>query len=124
VEVVQEGAFVSNHMNIKTILSNLISNAFKYQREEETNKWVDIKASVKNENALIKVIDNGIGIKENKMNEVFNMYYREKVDNKGSGLGLFIVKEAIEKLGGNIDLKSTFGKGTEIIMNIPGKGEE
>jgi signal transduction histidine kinase len=123
IEVDQKEDFISNFMNIKTILSNLISNAFKYQRDMETNKWVKINAIITQGTAVIKVVDNGIGIKENKVDEVFNMYYREKVDNTGSGLGLFIVKEAIEKLGGNIDLKSTFGKGTEISMNIPGKGE-
>ncbi|MGB0806250.1 MAG: hybrid sensor histidine kinase/response regulator [Salibacteraceae bacterium] len=123
VSVNQDGAFTSNQMNIKTILSNLISNAFKYQREEEPNKLVEIEAKINNAHAEVIVRDNGIGIKQDKKEEVFNMFYRAKQDDTGSGLGLFIVSEAIEKLGGKIELDSQFGKGTEIKLSVPGKGE-
>jgi len=116
VEVNQSEDFISNSMNVKTILSNLISNAFKYQREEETDKYVKITANVKDGKANVTVADNGVGIKEDKINEVFNMFYRAKNDNTGTGLGLFLVKEAVEKVQGKIDLKSEFGVGTEITL--------
>lgn len=121
VNISQNVKFKSNFMNIKTILSNLISNAFKYQREGEANKSVEVRASISESKATIEVIDNGVGIKEDKIDEVFSMFYRAKNDDTGSGLGLFIVKEAIEKLGGEIDLKSKFGKGTEMILVLPNK---
>lgn len=121
VVVEQDGEFVTNLMNVKTILSNLISNAFKYQRENERNKFVEVKAIITDSEAIIKVIDNGIGIKEDKIEEVFSMFYRAKQDETGSGLGLFIVREAIDKLGGTIDLQSDFGHGTEITLNLPRK---
>ncbi len=121
VDIKQEGDFISNEMNIKTILSNLISNAFKYQRENELNKSVVVKGVIQTTGATISVIDNGIGIKEDKIDEVFSMFYRAKQDNTGSGLGLFIVREAIEKLGGEIDLQSKFGEETEITLSLPGK---
>ena len=123
VNVKQNDAFISNRMNIKTILNNLISNAFKYQRSDEVNKKVDVTALISGEEAKITVSDNGVGIKEDKIEEVFSMFYRETQDDTGTGLGLFIVKEAIEKLDGKIELKSTFGEGTDITLNIPGKGE-
>jgi signal transduction histidine kinase len=123
VKIDQSSSFTSNEMNIKTILSNLISNAFKYQRPEEPNKLVEIIGTITSTNAEIIVRDNGIGIKEDKKEEVFNMFYRAKQDETGSGLGLFIVSEAIDKLGGKIALESEFGKGTEIQLNVPGKGE-
>tara|TARA_R110002050_G_scaffold221792_2_gene357675 strand:+ start:47079 stop:48185 length:1107 start_codon:yes stop_codon:yes gene_type:complete len=123
VDISQEVKFMSNFMNIKTILSNLISNAFKYQREGELNKRVEVKASITEKEATISVIDNGIGIKEDKIDEVFSMFYRAKNDDSGSGLGLFIVKEAIEKLGGEIKLKSKFGAGTEMTLILPNKYE-
>lgn len=121
INVKQEGSFVSNQMNIKTVLSNLISNAFKYQRPEEENKKVEVIATVNSEEAIIQVVDNGIGIKEDKLDEVFNMFYRAKQDKTGTGLGLFIVNGAVEKLGGKIDLKSQFGEGTEVSLTIPGR---
>lgn len=123
VKVEQNGVFVSNYMNIKTILSNLISNAFKYQREDESDKKVEVIAKITGTEAEILVRDNGVGIHEDKKEEVFNMFYRAKQDESGSGLGLFIVSEAIEKLGGKIDLQSEFGKGTEITLKLPGKSE-
>lgn len=123
VDVKQTANFHSNTMNIKTVLSNLVSNAFKYQRSEEKNKFVKVIASVSETQAEIIVSDNGVGIKEDKKEEVFNMFYRAKQDNTGTGLGLFIVNEAIEKLDGTIKLESEFGKGTEITLKLPGKGE-
>jgi signal transduction histidine kinase len=119
----QSDDFVSNLMNIKTILSNLISNAFKYQRPEEATKMVEIEVNISQTSAQVVVRDNGVGIQENKKEEVFNMFYRAKQDETGSGLGLFIVSEAIDKLGGKIDLQSEFGKGTEITLILPRKGE-
>ncbi len=123
VNLEQSDSFLSNKMNVKTILSNLISNAFKYQREEETNKFVEVTGTITSEKAEIIVKDNGVGIKEDKKEEVFNMFYRAKQDETGTGLGLFIVSEAIEKLAGSIDLRSTFGKGTEIKLILPGTSE-
>ena len=119
VEVNQSDKFTSNNTNVKTILSNLISNAFKYQREGEADKYVKVIANVANGKAEVRVADNGVGIKEEKINEVFNMFYRAKNDDSGSGLGLFIVKEAVDKINGSIDIKSEFGSGTEVTLTIP-----
>jgi signal transduction histidine kinase len=123
INVTQNCQFVSNQMNIQTVLSNLVSNAFKYQRSEEPNKMVSITADIKTTEAIIKIKDNGVGIAKDKKEEVFNMFYRAKQDDSGSGLGLFIVSEAIDKLGGKIELESDFGKGTEITLYLPGKSE-
>lgn len=119
VEVNQDSKFVSNALNVQTILSNLISNAFKYQRDEERDKYVKITADIANDVAIIKVKDNGVGIKDEKIKEVFNMFYQTKTKNSGSGLGLFIVKDAVEKVKGKIDLSSDYGNGTEVTLTIP-----
>lgn len=122
--VVDQGeTFVSNMVNVKTVLNNLIANAFKYQREDEQDKFVKIIAKVDSGQAVISVEDNGVGIAEDKIDEVFNMFYRAKRDKSGTGLGLFIVKEAVEKLDGKIDLKSKFGQGTTITLEVPNKNE-
>jgi signal transduction histidine kinase len=121
VNVNQDTDFLSNLMNIKTILSNLISNAFKYQRVDEEDKWVKVIVNVNDKEAVIQVVDNGVGIKEEKQKEVFNMFFRDQMDDKGSGLGLYIVQEAVNKIQAKIDLKSTFGEGTEITLVVPNK---
>ena len=67
----------------------------------------------------IKIEDNGIGIPEKEKAKVFNMFYRANEQSKGSGLGLYIVKETVEKLEGTITLKSEEGQGTTFEIYLP-----
>lgn len=114
----------SNLVNIKTVLSNLISNAFKYQRPEEEHKMVKVLANFENNEMVVRVVDNGVGIEKDKLEEVFKMFYRETLDDSGSGLGLYIVRDAVDKLNGKIELKSEIGKGTEVIFRLPINNEK
>ena len=66
----------------------------------------------------------GVGIEKDKLDEVFKMFYRETLDDSGSGLGLYIVRDAVDKLNGKIELKSEIGKGTEVIFRLPIGNEE
>jgi signal transduction histidine kinase len=61
---------------------------------------------------IIEIADNGIGIAENMQVRVFDMFYRGTSDAQGAGLGLYLVKEAVNKLNGSIILKSNLGEGT------------
>jgi signal transduction histidine kinase len=111
--------FISNRANINIILSNVISNAFKYQRKDEVNKMVRVSAQRLNGVVNIDVTDNGQGIEESKLKDVFKMFYRDQTDKEGSGLGMFIVKEAVDKLKGRIDIRSEINKGTTVHIQIP-----
>ncbi len=77
------------------------------------------------ENAIIAVEDNGIGIEERYRAEVFNLFARATQKNVGTGLGLYMVKEAVEQMGGKIDLESEVNEGTTITVTLPSlnKGE-
>jgi signal transduction histidine kinase len=68
---------------------------------------------------MIDFIDNGIGIGEEHVTRVFDMFYRANVGSKGSGLGLFIFKETVAKLKGWVSLSSTLGEGTSYRIQIP-----
>lgn len=73
-----------------------------------------------NENlASVAIQDNGKGIDTEHLPNVYNMFYRATDDGAGSGLGLYIVKEAIDKLNGQIDIQSEVGKGTTVRFAIP-----
>ena len=63
--------------------------------------------------------DNGIGIDEEYLAKVFVMFFRATQNNEGAGLGLYIVQEAIHKLKGNINIKSTINQGTTFRIEIP-----
>jgi signal transduction histidine kinase len=114
----QDNVFHSDEAKIRVILNNLFSNAFKFQKEEP-GKWIKININVNNKRALVEISDNGIGIEEKHLGDVFNLFHRATQRNVGSGLGLYMVKESIEQLNGSVVLNSIVGKGTEILVHLP-----
>jgi len=107
---------------IERVVLNIISNAIKYTPE---NGIIKVYVGFVYNDAYIKVIDNGIGIPEEDLTKVFERFYR--VDKSrtrgmgGTGLGLPIAKEILNQNEGKIDIKSEFGKGTEVVIRIPTK---
>jgi two-component system, sensor histidine kinase and response regulator len=118
--VSQNDVFMSDEISIKIILNNLLSNAFKFQKRKNLDKFVNVNIEVKNDSALIIVNDNGIGIQKNHLNNIFTMFYRATSDEPGSGFGLFNVKDALNKLNGTIEVDSVFNEGTTFKVTIPG----
>lgn len=107
------------HLNlegIEYIMLNLISNAIDAM---EQGGNLDIIANLENDNIVIICEDNGCGIDEKDMNNIFNPFFTTKELGKGTGLGLFIVYSEVEKLGGKIDVKSKPGEGTTFTIIIP-----
>ncbi len=117
---VDPGVFVSDHFRIKTIISNLISNAIKYRRKEIPLK-VDVTFSLNTDKAILEVSDNGEGIRNDEIKNIFKMFYRLSTSASGSGLGLYITKETVDKLGGNIMIESEIGIGSRFLVIIPNR---
>jgi PAS domain S-box-containing protein len=111
--------FFSDKQRINVILSNLISNSIKYADLWKETPFLDVRVVVNDVEAVIKISDNGEGIKSEYKSKVFDMFYRATLNSNGSGLGLYIVKEVIEKLHGSIELQSEYGKGTQFTIRIP-----
>lgn len=120
-EVVQNEPFYSDEMSIKMILNNLVSNAYNYQRKDASDKFVNVSIKVIDDNAEIIVKDNGIGIHESHVSNIFTMFYRATSEENGSGLGLYNVKDALEKLNGTIEVSSVVNSGSVFKVIIPGK---
>ncbi|UZR97942.1 sensor histidine kinase [Chondrinema litorale] len=109
--------FYSKPTLIKLILKALVENAiiFNYQKPE-----VNVEIFLGEDNILsIYVTDNGIGIEEKDMSHLFDMFFKASNKSKGNGLGLFIVKQAIKELNGEIDVNSKITKGTKFKIIIP-----
>jgi signal transduction histidine kinase len=121
VNVDQNGEFITDPMVIMVILQNLLSNAIKYQKEDGIDRFVKISAEVKNNIAVIKVEDNGIGIEPEYQDKVFDMFFRASSQGLGSGIGLYNTKHALDKLDGTIKLHSVLGEGSLFEVIIPGK---
>ncbi len=109
---------MGDYVRLKMILNNLISNAIFYSSGA---KDAFVKVSFENtaEGLKVKVADNGIGIDEQYHHQIFKMFYRISSDGTGSGLGLYIVKEAVDKLKGKISVESSPGKGAAFTVILP-----
>ena len=104
---------------LQIVLNNLLSNSFKYQDKRKENPFVKISAEHQTETIIITIEDNGVGIPEQQLGKIFDMYSRANDQIEGSGLGLYIVHETIEKLGGAISVKSKEGHGSKFLIRLP-----
>lgn len=119
VDINQTDKFFSDSSKIRVILNNLFSNSVQFQKQIKSEKKISISIEVVESTATILIQDNGIGIDEKYQNEVFNLFTRATQKNVGTGLGLYMVKEAVEQMGGHIELDSTLGEGTTIKIVLP-----
>lgn len=117
ISVNQVKAFYTDHWRLKVILNNIISNAIRYRNGKDPVINVDVNISGNKASLAIK--DNGKGIAKEHLQNVYKMFYRATDDGAGSGLGLYIVKEAIDKLNGSIKIDSEEGIGTVVKIEIP-----
>ncbi len=118
INIVQDNPFTGDAFRIEVILGNLISNAVKYQKEDEPEKKVNIDITVSPLEAEIIINDNGIGILNEHLEKIFTQFFKSN-NHHGSGLGLFIVKEALTKIDGKISVNSDEIDGTTFKINIP-----
>jgi len=118
-DIVQKAKFMSDGFRVRSVVNNLISNAIKFQRAENNNREISITAKVDEAGCKLIVSDNGIGIRKESMAQIFEMFYRATATNSGSGIGLYVTKESIDKLGGLINVKSEEGVGTTFDISIP-----
>lgn len=114
-----DAPFVTDEKRLSIILNNLISNSLRYYNPNQDQPYIDISISITEEKAEIIIRDNGLGIGKEHLDKIFKMFYRAHNHSNGSGLGLFIVMESINKLNGQIRVNSEEGKGTEFSLVLP-----
>jgi PAS domain S-box-containing protein len=117
---IREGSvFYSDDIRVKTIVGNLLSNAIKYRDRTKPNPFITISVSIDTDFCELHFEDNGIGIEPQYREKIFDLFFRATEQSQGTGLGLFIVKDTIERLKGSIKVESTPGKGTTFKIRIP-----
>jgi ligand-binding sensor domain-containing protein/signal transduction histidine kinase len=122
---IPENLLIQNDQaRVKVIFHNLLGNGIKYMDRNKSSNLIKIEAYKKDSNTIVRVSDNGIGIKAEFLDKIFNMYFRATEMSKGSGLGLFIVKETINKIGGDITVQSTIGVGSTFEVTLPEMSEQ
>jgi signal transduction histidine kinase len=109
----------SDKSRMATVLRNIIGNAVKYRKMDIENPSVMVEFSHVNGTYRFAIVDNGIGIAEENIDKVFDMFYRAGTSVSGTGLGLYICKEIIEKIKGKVEIQSTLGIGTKVRLLFP-----
>ena len=105
---------------LQIILENIIQNSVYYSSvDRKKNPLVKIKLSEIDENVVISVTDNGIGIPKDLIPEIFNMFYRGTEYSEGNGLGLYLVKKSTEKLKGSVIAESQVNEYSKFIITLP-----
>jgi len=119
IQIDTEVPIYSDAYRLSIIFQNLISNAIKYQDPEKSKNFIRIEAEVTSEEIRITFSDNGVGIRQEYLPKIFGMFFRATERSEGAGLGLYIVKESISKLGGDISLDSVYNEGTTFNIRLP-----
>lgn len=100
------------------VLTNLLNNSIQYRRRDAAS-WIKIMVNPADKGIQILVADNGIGIREEQRAHIFEMFYKGNEESENTGLGLFIVKETAEKMGGSVQLSTTENEGACFRVDIP-----
>lgn len=114
----QQHDFLSDKSRINMILNNLISNGIKYRDHKKSNPFVNVRVQVSDGHAVLEVEDNGIGIADSDKLRIFGMFERASSQSIGSGIGLYIVKETVEKMNGSVTVHSS-SEGSKFVVKLP-----
>jgi PAS domain S-box-containing protein len=110
--------FLSDRYLIRTIIQNILDNSIKY-KQPGVNCTVNVSVKDVNDFVRIQVSDNGQGIPEEVQQRIFDMFYKGNYSSTGTGLGLYITRVAVERLGGTITVTSNYGQGTTVTIYLP-----
>jgi signal transduction histidine kinase len=91
----------------------------KFHHDTSTNKQITISVKTDHEKSTIEIEDNGIGIDADQQNQIFDMFFRGVHKNAGSGVGLYVAREALKKINGQINIESTPGVGSKFVIEMP-----
>lgn len=111
--------FITDVRVFRIALKHLLLNAFVFQKKTRQQPTVELKISKDSSAIEFEVIDNGLGIAENKMERVFEMFYKGSDYSVGTGMGLYLAKVAIQRLSGELILTSKLDEGTRTIIKLP-----
>ena len=118
----EECTVYGDEIHLTNVVFNLLDNAMKYRRDD-TPLQLNISTENDGSRIVIKVKDNGIGIKREDLHKIFERFYRVHTGNhhdvKGFGLGLAYVKQIVSLHDGNIHAESQFGHGTTFVITLP-----
>lgn len=118
-EINNKETFVSDSDRISVVFKNILMNSIRFYSLDQNYPFVKISIDINSENAIITILDNGIGIEKEDLEKIFDMFTRFSSRSIGSGLGLYLTKEIISNLKGTISVESKLGVGTKFTILLP-----
>lgn len=109
----------SDALKLQVILNNLVSNAVKYSDSRKADQWVKVKCYSTKADMIIEVEDNGMGIRLKDQERIFDKFYMSGDNKLSSGIGLYLVKDAVTQMNGKIEVQSEPGINSKFIVSIP-----
>ena len=119
IEVENNMPLFSDEYRLSVIINNLVSNAIKYRDVQKDHSVINLHANITDTHLDLIFSDNGIGISPEYLQRIFDMFFRATERSEGAGLGLYIVRETVDKLHGSISVDSKMGEGTTFKIKIP-----
>lgn len=114
-----DGPLVTDPPRLRILLTNLVANSYRYYDTQQTNPFVQIKITKEGNRPIIWVEDNGQGIPKHLQGKIFDLFFRANAKSTGSGMGLYVVRNTIARMGGSIQLDDTFEGGTRFKITLP-----
>jgi signal transduction histidine kinase len=109
----------SDALKLQVILNNLVSNSVKYSDSRKQEQWVKVKSYRSDSQVVIEVEDNGLGIRQKDQERIFDKFYMSGDNKRSSGIGLYLVKDAVTQLNGKIEVRSEPGVSSKFKVSIP-----
>lgn len=119
IDIKQDAAFYTDAYRLSVIINNIVSNAIRYRDVHKDDHTLVVTAAFSETDLILNFRDNGVGIAAEYVPRIFEMFFRATERSEGAGLGLYIVKETVEKLHGTISVESVPGEGTTFRVIIP-----
>lgn len=118
IDIDEQQSFYSDAQRFTVIIENLVSNAIKFKDPDLTDQYIKVRGYVEEAQLQLRVEDNGIGIAAEYHEKIFAMFFRLSSQGAGTGIGLYIVRETVDKLGGKIRVDSVPGQGTMFTLTL------
>lgn len=117
-ETIGDQVIQTDAERLHTVLTNVLSNCIKYHNYDQENPWIKIQSNRNEEGIKLTISDNGSGIEKKHLSKIFDMFYRANKSSSGSGLGLYLVKDALRVMKGSIEVHSEEKIGTDFHLFI------
>ncbi len=114
----EQDTIATDEERLETAITNIISNAIKYHNLDQNEPMIIVSIEKVDDDLRVIISDNGSGIDNKYLPKIFDMFYRANQSSKGSGLGLYLTKDALDKIESKIEVKSAIGTGTSFKIHL------